>query len=96
VPGVITGPPCHWGTLIQRHGPQGWGLDARLMTLLCKKKCYCKIGWSTNLAVFSKDGYGSGRAVLLLLLLLLMMNIKNNSHYTLQLLFETFFNMMLI
>jgi hypothetical protein len=37
VPGGITGPPCHWGTWIQRPGPPSWRLDARLMTLLCKK-----------------------------------------------------------
>jgi hypothetical protein len=28
--GGITGPHCHWGTFIQRPGPPGWGLDARL------------------------------------------------------------------
>jgi hypothetical protein len=37
VPGGITWPHCHWGTYIQRPGPPGWGLDARLTTLLCKK-----------------------------------------------------------
>jgi hypothetical protein len=31
VPGGITGPPCQWGTLIQRPGPQVGGLDARLV-----------------------------------------------------------------
>jgi hypothetical protein len=36
----ITGPLCHWGSLIQGPGPPGWGLDARLTTLLCKKKLF--------------------------------------------------------
>jgi hypothetical protein len=37
MPGGATGPPCHWGTYMQRPGPPGWGLDSRLMNLLCKK-----------------------------------------------------------
>jgi hypothetical protein len=37
VPGGTTGPPCQWGTLIQGPGPSGWGWDARLTILLCKK-----------------------------------------------------------
>jgi hypothetical protein len=40
--GVITGAPCHKGTYIQRSGPPGWGLDARLTTLLCKKNIFPK------------------------------------------------------
>jgi hypothetical protein len=36
MPGVITGPPCSWGTYIQRPGPPGWGLDATLTTWLCE------------------------------------------------------------
>jgi hypothetical protein len=43
VPGGITGPPCQWGIKIQGPGPQGWGLDAKLAILLCKKNCRCKI-----------------------------------------------------
>jgi hypothetical protein len=37
VPKGITGPPCHWGTYMQGPGPPGWGFDARVTTLLCKK-----------------------------------------------------------
>jgi hypothetical protein len=37
VPGCITRPTCHWETEIQRPGPPGWGLDARLKNLLFKK-----------------------------------------------------------
>jgi hypothetical protein len=54
VPGNITGPLGHWGTYryIKEPGPPGWGLAARLMTLLCKKIIVAKskevkAGWST-------------------------------------------------
>jgi hypothetical protein len=42
VPRCITGSHCHWG----RPGPPGWGLDAGLTTMLCKKKKKKKNEWS--------------------------------------------------
>jgi hypothetical protein len=48
VPGGVTGPPCHWGTYIQRPGPPCWGLHARLTTFLCKKNYCCEIQRSAN------------------------------------------------
>jgi hypothetical protein len=36
VPGVITGPPRHWGTGIQTPGSPTCGLGAKLTTFLCK------------------------------------------------------------
>jgi hypothetical protein len=45
-----------------------WGLDTRLMTLLCKNIYCCKIQrsehWKTNLVESSNERYGSIRAVL--------------------------------
>jgi hypothetical protein len=37
MPGGITGPPYQWGVLKEKSGPPGWGLETRLMTMLCKK-----------------------------------------------------------
>jgi hypothetical protein len=37
MPAGMTGPPYHWRTYIQGPGPPGLGLDARLMTVLCKE-----------------------------------------------------------
>jgi hypothetical protein len=42
LPKGITGPPCHWRALIERRGPPGQGLNASLMTLLCKKGIVAK------------------------------------------------------
>jgi hypothetical protein len=36
MPGGIIGLPYHWGTQVQGPCLSGWGLDARLKTLLCK------------------------------------------------------------
>jgi hypothetical protein len=47
-PGVLTGPSFNWGTQMQGPGPPGWGLDARLTTLLCKKEYCCQIQISEN------------------------------------------------
>jgi hypothetical protein len=38
--GGITGPPSHWGTSVKGPDPPDWEFDARLITLLCKKKIY--------------------------------------------------------
>jgi hypothetical protein len=47
---------------MQRPGPPGWELDARLTILLCKNSNCCKrevkAGRSTNLAEFSIESLG--------------------------------------
>jgi hypothetical protein len=48
-------------------GPQGWGLDAGLTTLLCKKITDAKskeVKTESSVAESSKEGYGSKGAVL--------------------------------
>jgi hypothetical protein len=72
----ITGQPCHWGKCVQRPGPPGWELDARLATLIFKEDYCCEIqrretGWcnswqnrQVSLAESSEECYGSERAVL--------------------------------
>jgi hypothetical protein len=42
VPGVIVGPPYHWGIYVQRPSSPNWRLDARLMAFLCKKVIVAK------------------------------------------------------
>jgi hypothetical protein len=53
VPKGITGPPCLLGTELLRIGRPAWGLNTRLLTLLCKKNYIAKskevkTGWSTS------------------------------------------------
>jgi hypothetical protein len=53
----ITEPACHGRTQIQEPSPQGWGLDARLITLLYKKNIVWKskeVETGRNLAKSSK------------------------------------------
>jgi hypothetical protein len=55
---------------MKRPSPPGWGLNARLMTLLCKKITVtrskeAKAG--SSLEESSKEGYGSKNTVLLLM-----------------------------
>jgi hypothetical protein len=59
-------PAYHWGTYILGPGPPGWGLDARLTTLLCKKIVTKSKDVKTrfNLAEYSEEGYGSKSYVL--------------------------------
>jgi hypothetical protein len=51
---------------MQRPGPPGWELDAKLWILLCKIIIVLKSNVKTgsNLTEFSKEGYGSKTAVL--------------------------------
>jgi hypothetical protein len=74
VPGGITGPPCHWGTYIKKPGIPGWGLDARLTTLLSKKMTAMKSKdrkTGLNLAEYSKEGYSSKRAVVPMMIMMI-------------------------
>jgi hypothetical protein len=60
--------------------PPGWGLDARLTTLLCKTIIVAKCkeeetGWSisqewTNLAESFKEGYSSKKSVLSIMMMM--------------------------
>jgi hypothetical protein len=46
---------------MQRPGPPGWGLDARLRTLLCKKIIVAKfkeVKLGCKMTESSKEGYG--------------------------------------
>jgi hypothetical protein len=55
---------CHWWTQIQDLSPPGWGLDARLMTLLCMQIIVTKskkVKTGCNLAESSMEGCGSKR-----------------------------------
>jgi hypothetical protein len=57
-------------------GPPGWGLDARLTTLLCKRIIVAKskeVKTGSYLSESFKKGYGSNSAVLPMMLLLTMM-----------------------
>jgi hypothetical protein len=54
---------------MQRPGRPGWGLDARLTTLLCKKIIVAKskeVKTAPNLAESSKKAYGSERAMMIM------------------------------
>jgi predicted metal-dependent peptidase len=67
--------PVTGGTYIQRPGPPAWELEAGLTTSLCKKMYYCEIERSENQTVYSKEGYGSKRAVLPVLMMMMMMSV---------------------
>jgi hypothetical protein len=75
VPSGVTGPPCHWGTSVQGYGPPGWGFDARLTTFFCKKIIVAKskdVKPGSNLAISSKEGYGTKRTVLQMMMMMTM------------------------
>jgi hypothetical protein len=57
---------------IEGPGLPGWRLDARLTTLLCKKIVSKSKDMKTgsNLTEFSKEGYGSKRAVLPMMIMM--------------------------
>jgi hypothetical protein len=46
VPGGITGSLCSWGIYIRGHGPPGWGLGVKKITLAKSK--VVETGWSTS------------------------------------------------
>jgi hypothetical protein len=74
--GGITGPPCQWGPKIQGPGTSGWGLNTRLMTLLCKKITVVQskeVKTRCNLAESFMEDYGSKCALLTMMMMTKMM-----------------------
>jgi hypothetical protein len=81
MPGGITRPLCHWGTLTQITDPPGWGLESRLTTLFCKRNIVAKskeVKSGCNLAVSSKEGYGSKSAVLPMMMMIIIIIIESH------------------
>jgi hypothetical protein len=64
---------------MQGPGPPGWGLDTRLMTLLCKIITVAKPKEIKNLAESAKEGYDSKMAVLPMMMMMMMITSPNIS-----------------
>jgi hypothetical protein len=73
VTGGIIATTCHWGKYIEGPGPPGGGLDARVTTLLYKKRVVEKskeVKTGSNLTESSKECYGTKSAVLPLMMMM--------------------------